>query len=562
MRTPSRRALFPRRAIPAAALAAAAVLVSGCAVGGTGGVAGKARESVDTTPGGTAAPGSGGPSGPGLAIAPTPGGKGQNDPALTSFYTQKPAWKACPDDPETDGDEGEMQCAKVRVPLDYAKPEGKSIEISAMRLQASGKGKRIGTLFTNPGGPGGSGIDYLKSWAAEYDADIRKSFDIVGFDPRGVGESAKVVCLSDEQRDRMNAEDGPDPKDTAASDAFAKAQDEEFSAGCQSRSGELLPHVGTRNVARDMDILRVLAGDPKLNYLGYSYGTYLGALYAEEFPDRVGRLVLDGAVDPAADPLDDSIGQTVGFEQSFTRFAKDCAKRPSCPLGTDPARAALVGVDFLDSLRTNPLPSRLDERKLTSSLGWTGMIRLLYADEDQGWEALRSAFDMAMKRGDGTAFVAYADDYNGRDENGRYDGSMDALRVIGCADGMAEAPSPARVQQVLDQLRREAPLFSRDSTPADFSGPGCPSWPFRTAEKPHTVKAPGSDPILVIGTTGDPATPYAASERLAAGFENATLLTLEGEGHTAYGRGNACIDAAVDAYLTQGKMPAEGKRCS
>lgn len=551
--------MFPRRAIPAAALFAAAVLVSGCALGSAN-VAGKAREAADnaSSPG---APGGAGTRPPGVEVVPTPGGKGQNAPQLTSFYTQKVAWQKCKDDEETDGDERDLQCAKVRVPLDYANPGGKSIEISVMRLESSGKGKRGGSLFTNPGGPGASGIDYLKNSFTDLDADIVKNFDVIGFDPRGVGESSPVTCLGDAERDRANAEDGPDPKDAAASAAFSDAQNRAFAAGCQTRSGELLPHVGTRNVARDLDIMRVLVGDPKLNYLGYSYGTYLGALYAEEFPDRVGRLVLDGAVDPAADPLDDSIGQTVGFERSFTRFAKDCAARADCPLGTDPERAAPVGVDFLDSLRTNPLPSRLDQRKLTSSLGWTGMLRLLYADEAQGWKALRDAFTAAMKRGDGTAFVAFADNYNGRDENGHYDGSMDALRVISCADSMADAPTPERVQQVVDQLKREAPLFSRDTTAADFEGPGCKFWPFRTPEKPHAVKAPGSDPILVIGTTGDPATPYAASERLAAGFENATLLTLEGEGHTAYSRGNSCIDKAVNDYLVNGTMPAKGARC-
>lgn len=530
MRTINRRGVRLRTAIPAALLATA--FVGACSAGPGGNVAGKVKDAT---------------------------GEG----ALAAFYSQQLAWKTCDDDDETPGDESEMQCAQLRVPLDYADPDEKEIRISVMRLRSDGSEPRVGSLLTNPGGPGGSGLDYLKSTFTGVDPTIHASFDIIGFDPRGVGESSPVVCLDDEVRDRNNADDGPDPEDTAAVVAFEERLDQEFAAGCQAKSGPLLPHVSTRNVARDMDVLRAVLGDEKLNYLGYSYGTYLGALYAEEFPDRVGRLVLDGAVDPAADPLDDSISQQIGFEQSYTRFAEDCAKRARCPLGDDPERAATIGVDFLDGLRTDPLPTTLDDgRELTSALGWTGMISLLYADEEQGWEALREAFEQAMEEGDGTAFMVYADHYNGRGEDGRYDGSMDAFRVISCADGMAEAPSPQRIQEVLDRLRKEAPLFSRDLTAEDLDGPGCEYWPFRTTEKPHAVRAPGSAPILVVGTTGDPATPYAASERLAEGFENATLLTLEGEGHTAYGRGNACIDDAVNAYLVSGTLPAPGTRCS
>ncbi|UGQ09113.1 alpha/beta hydrolase [Yinghuangia sp. ASG 101] len=532
MRTTNRRVARLRTAIPAALVATAFV---GACSAGPGGVAGKVKDAS---------------------------GQGANAPGMAAFYSQKPAWKTCDDDEETPGDESEMECTLLRVPLDYADPGKKDIRISVMRLRAEGSGPRVGSLLTNPGGPGASGIDYLKNTFTDVDPAVHAAFDIVGFDPRGVGGSAPVVCLDDEARDRTNADDGPDPKDPGAA-AYADRLDQEFAAGCQAKSGDLLPYVGTRNVARDMDVLRAVLGDGKLNYLGYSYGTYLGALYAEEFPDRVGRLVLDGAVDPAADPLDDAIAQQVGFEQSYTRFAEDCASRPRCPLGSDPDRAAEVGIDFLDGLRTDPLPTTLDDgRDLTSNLGWTGMVSLLYADEDQGWRALREAFTRAMDADDGTAFMVWADQYNGRGEDGRYDGSMDAFRVISCADGMAEAPSPQRVQEVLDRLHKEAPLFSRDLTAEDLDDPGCEHWPFRTTEKPHAVRAPGSDPILVVGTTGDPATPYAASERLAQGFENATLLTLEGEGHTAYGRGNTCIDDAVTAYLVSGTMPAPGTRCS
>ncbi|NUP34384.1 MAG: alpha/beta fold hydrolase [Streptomycetaceae bacterium] len=549
MNTLLRRSALVRRALPAALVATA--LISGCSTG----AAGKVKDAESSAPSSAA---NGSDAGP---LKPVSGGKGQDDPALQSFYTQKLDWAACPDDPETDGDETELDCAEMRVPLDYANPGARSIDIAVMRYKAADGGSRIGSLLTNPGGPGASGLEYLENTVQDLSPDVHRSFDVVGFDPRGVGKSTAVQCLTDAERDKRNSEDGPDPKDQAAYKAFNDKRAKDFAAGCQAKSGDLLKFVGTRNVARDMDVLRYLVGDKKLNYLGFSYGTYLGALYAEEFPGRTGRLVLDGAVDPAADQLDESVGQQVGFEQSFTRFAKDCATRAGCPLGSDPAKAAANGVDFLDSLRTKPLPTEDPRRKLTSSLAWTGMIRLLYADESQGWKALRETFAAAMQRGNGSLFLRFADDYNGRDERGRYDNSMDALTVVGCADSMADAPSPARVQETLAKLRAQAPLFSRDASADDLDGPGCEFWPFRTPEKPHTVKAAGSAPILVVGTTGDPATPYAASQKLAQGFEKATLLTFEGEGHTAYSRGNQCIDDAVNAYLLEGTMPAQGTRC-
>ncbi|WP_436774270.1 alpha/beta hydrolase [Yinghuangia sp. YIM S09857] len=548
-RVPRRASI--RRAIPA--LVAASALLAGCTSGG-GDDAGNAAQTG-------AAPAAPTDAAPATTPPPPPPPKGQDDPALKDFYAQQLAWNPCEDDPETEEkDEAEFQCATLRVPLDYANPAARSIDVAVMRYQAAASEGRIGTLLVNPGGPGGSGKEWLQFAYKRFDGAMHERFDVIGFDPRGVGDSTTIECLDDKTRDQRNADDGPDPKDRAASNAYAEEQSKAFAAACQAKSGELLPHVGTRNVARDMDVLRGVVGDDELHYLGYSYGTYLGSLYLEEFPDKAGRLVLDAAVDPAEDPLEKSVNQQIGFEQAFTRFAEDCAGRAGCPLGRDADKAALVGVDFLDGLRTNPLPTNQRGRELTSSLGWSGMISLLYGDAER-WKWLRDAFGYAMRQGDGSALLFYADNYNGRGENGEYDGSMDALSAIRCADGAAEAPSPERVQQVLDKLRKEAPLFSRDTVAEDFDGPGCEFWPYKTPEKPHTIKAPADSPVVVIGTTGDPATPYAASERLAQGLENATLLTLEGEGHAAYGKGNACIDEAVNKYFLDGTLPPAGTRC-
>ncbi|MDI2130831.1 alpha/beta hydrolase [Yinghuangia seranimata] len=492
---------------------------------------------------------------------PPPKPKGQDDPALKDFYGQQLAWQPCPDDPKTKKkDESDFQCAKLHVPLDYENPAARAVDIAVMREPAAKPDSRIGSLLTNPGGPGQSGVDYLKYAYQDFDGVIHDRFDVIGFDPRGTGDSAPVQCLADATRDRRNADDGPDPKDHAAGKAFSEARSKEFAEACKAKSGDLLAFVGTRNVARDMDVLRAVLGDQKLNYLGYSYGTYLGSLYTEEFPGRIGRLVLDGAVNPSDDPLAHSVDQQVGFEQSFQHFAKDCTTHSGCPLGSDPDKAAEIGVDFLDGLRTKPLSTRFDGRKLTSGLGWTGMTSLLYGNEER-WKWLREAFSLAMDKKDGSALLFYADNYNGRDDKGHYDGSMDAISAIRCADRHGDQPSPDRIQQVLDRLHKEAPLFSRDTAAEDFQGWSCQFWPYQTPEKPHPIKGPQDTPILVVGTTGDPATPYASSERLTTELGDATLLTLEGEGHTAYGKKSTCIDDAVNTYLTDGTLPPTGTRC-
>jgi pimeloyl-ACP methyl ester carboxylesterase len=495
------------------------------------------------------------------ATAGRSGAPGDPNPALARFYTQKPTWKSC----ETDDEDQRKQaaafrCAMFTVPLDYKHPEGKTIDIAVTRKSAEGPGQRRGSLLLNPGGPGGSGVESAW-WMAEdsIGAPLRESYDIVGFDPRGVERSAPVRCLTDSERDAYVAEDLPD--DPARAEARGKERDKQYAAECKAKSGDLLPFVGTENAARDMDVLRAVLGDDKLNYLGFSYGTYLGAVYAELFPKSTGRLVLDGAVDPAADGLSSAVEQQVGFDKSLRRFAEDCASRAGCPLGNDPRTAPTKAADFLDSLQDAPLRAT-DGRKLTSGLGWTGVISLLYGDKDTAWKYLRDSLAQAMVKKVPDALLFYADNYNGRDEEGRYDNSADAFVAIGCADGSGDAPSPEQVQAALARLRSDAPLMSRDITADDLTGEDCESWPFKSPTKPHPISAPGSAPILVVGTTGDPATPYASAQKLASQLSDATLLTFEGEGHTAYGGNSTCVDAAVEGFLLTGKRPAAGTRCT
>ncbi|AUY51415.1 alpha/beta hydrolase [Streptomyces sp. CB01881] len=495
---------------------------------------------------------------------PTPTPTGADDPALKSFYGQQIAWAACPADPQAEQakiDISGLLCGKLHVPLDYTHPAADALDIAMIKLPAAKPDQKVGSLMVNPGGPGASGIEMVKYGAKDFDGALHNRFDVIGFDPRGTGDSSPVVCFDDKQKDARNEAD--DPLDPAVRKAEHVKNATEHAAACQAKSGKLLPFVGTRNTARDLDVLRAAVGDKKLNYLGVSYGTYLGAVYAEEFPKNAGRLILDGAVDPAQDQLDHGIDQQVGFEKSFERFAADCVQNHAaeCPLGKDPAKAAKKAADFLDGLHDHPMTAK-DGRKLGRDLAWTGTTQLLYGDEKTTWQYLRNALGWAMVANKADALLAFADEYNGRDAKGHYNAMEEANGAIRCADNAAPAPTPEKAQQAVAKLQAEAPLFSRGVTVDDYSEPGCAYWPFKTPEKAHTIRAEGADPILVVGSTGDPATPYASAEALAKGFAAATLLTRVGEGHGAFGKGNTCIDAALEAYLVDGKLPAAGTRCS
>ncbi|MBV6696538.1 alpha/beta hydrolase [Kitasatospora aureofaciens] len=495
---------------------------------------------------------------------PTPKPTGADDPALKPFYGQQIAWAACPADPQAEKakiDISGMQCGKLHVPLDYANATKDALDVALIKLPAAKPDQKVGSLMVNPGGPGESGVDMVKYGAKDFTGALHNRFDVIGFDPRGTGDSSPIVCYDDKQRDALDQTD--EPLDPAARKTQHVKMATDHAAACEAKAGKLLPFVGTRNTARDMDVLRAAVGDKKLNYLGVSYGTYLGSLYAEEFPKYVGRLILDGAVDPAADSLDEGVNQRIGFEKSFDRFAADCVNNHAaeCPLGSDPDQAAKKAADFLDGLRDHPLTAK-DGRKIGSDLAWTGTTQLLYGDEKTSWQYLRNSLGWAMKRGVGDGLLAFADEYNGRDQNGHYNASQEALGAIRCADIASPAPTPEKAQQVVAKLQAEAPLMSKGVSVDDYTEAGCAYWPFKTTEKPHTIRAEGADPILVVGSTGDPATPYAAAESLAKGFANATLLTRVGEGHGAFGKGNACIDQAYEAYLTAGTLPAPGTRCS
>ncbi|MET9362198.1 alpha/beta hydrolase [Streptomyces sp. NPDC006632] len=466
---------------------------------------------------------------------------------LAPYTSQKLSWRAC--------GVAKFECATMKAPLDYAKPSGPSINLAVARVKATGPGKRIGSLLVNPGGPGGSAVGYLQSYAGiGYPAPVRARYDMVAVDPRGVARSEPVECLTGQQMDAYTEVDQT-PDDAAEQAALAKAF-KEFAAGCEATSGKILPHVSTVEAARDMDLVRQVLGDQKLHYVGASYGTFLGATYAELYPSRTGRLVLDGAMDPSLSSLDMNRDQTAGFETAFKSFATDCAKQKGCPLGSGSVQDASDRLRaFFKSADAKPIPTG-QSRKLGESLATTGVIAAMY--DEAAWPELRTALTQAMK-GDGAGLLTLADSYYERDASGKYANLMFANAAVNCLDLPPSFSGPDEVTAALPSFEQASPVFGVGFA---WSSLNCAYWPVKATGAPHRIEAKGAAPILVVGTTRDPATPYKWAQSLAAQLSSGTLLTYEGDGHTAYGRGSDCIDTAINTYLLDGTPPAKGKRCS
>ncbi|MEU1042556.1 alpha/beta hydrolase [Streptomyces sp. NPDC005907] len=472
--------------------------------------------------------------------------------ALSPYYEQKLTWRPC-------GVPG-FECATMKAPLDYAKPASGTVKLAVARKKATGPGKRIGSLLVNPGGPGGSAIGYLQSYAGiGYPAEVRARYDMVAVDPRGVARSEPVECLTGPRMDAYTQTDVT-PDDEKEKGELVAAH-KEFAEGCGRDSPRLLRHVSTVEAARDMDVLRAVLGDSKLHYVGASYGTFLGATYAGLYPGRVGRLVLDGAMDPSLSARRLNEDQTAGFETAFQAFAKDCVGQSDCPLGGAGTSAAEAGRNlraFFDGLDRAPVPAGdADGRKLGEALATTGVIAAMY--DETAWPQLREALTSAMKDKDGAGLLVLADSYYERDENGKYTNLMFANAAVNCVDLPAAFSGPDEVEKALPAFEKASPVFGEGLA---WTSLNCAYWPVRPTGEPHRIEAKGAAPILVVGTTRDPATPYAWAEALADQLASGTLLTYDGDGHTAYGRGSACIDSAINRYLLQGAAPGKGKRCS
>ncbi len=468
-------------------------------------------------------------------------------------------WGACeaPDAAQGGGQAPpkDWQCATLYVPLDYARPEGETIPIALIRAKARDKNKRLGSLVFNFGGPGASGISTLPAAAKEYEA-LRARYDLVSFDPRGVGRSAPVLCQNDKQLDAYYAQDNtPEtPQEEAAFvDGIRKYQE-----ACKKNSGKLLPHVGTENAARDLDRIRQALGDEKLNYFGISYGTELGGVYAHLFPKNVGRGVFDAVVDPTKTAEESSLGQAKGFQLALDNFAQDCVDRgEDCRLqGTTAKEIEDNIVQLQKRLAAKPIPG-LGDRKLTDSAATNGIAQALYLKEL--WPLLEQGLDEA-DGGQGQLLMALSDALNGREQNGRYSNIGAANTAINCVDSK-DRLSLEQTKGKLSAFRSASPVFG------DFLGwalMSCTGWPVAGAWESPDVSAPGAAPILVIGNTGDPATPYEGArkmvERLGPGV--GVELTYKGQGHGAYNSGDTCVQQAVNGYLLEGKVPGTGAVCT
>jgi pimeloyl-ACP methyl ester carboxylesterase len=479
------------------------------------------------------------------------GSTGQADPSIAAsapeglkdFYSQKIVWKPCED---------KLQCAKVKVPVDYAKPDGDTLELAAVKIASTGD-KKQGSLLVNPGGPGASGYDFVRDAGnSNFSETVRANYDLIGFDPRGVKRSAPVTCLTDKERDEARVK--VYTPETDAGLAVLLADNKTIAAKCAEQTGAVLGHIDTVSAAKDLDVLRAVLNDSKLNYMGFSYGTFLGSTYASLFPDNVGRMVLDGAIDPSLSAEELTLGQARAFEKALRAYVEHCLGEEGCPLSGTADDGLQQIRDLINSVIQTPRTAK-DGRMVSGNAFVSGIVVPLYANES--WPALTQALDAAMK-GDVSPMLRLADLGANRSPNGKYTSNTAlAFSAINCLD-YPTSSDPAAMRAEEQRLREASPTLGYFFA---YGGANCADWPYKNVRTPSAVKYSGSAPIVVVGTTGDPATPVEWASELRKQLGNASLLTFKGEGHTAYGRSNTCISNAVDKYLVDGKEPADNTVC-
>jgi pimeloyl-ACP methyl ester carboxylesterase len=446
---------------------------------------------------------------------------------------------------------GNVQCASLSVPLDHDNPQGEQVQLALARRPADKKSK--GVLFANPGGPGGSGVTFVKGAPGILRPELLDAFDIVSWDPRGVGASRPVECL--DNLDAFYAVDRS-PDDAAEVQANVDVA-KDFVAQCEARSGSLLDHMSTADSARDMEAIRAAMGVEQVNYIGFSYGTLLGALYADRFPTRVRAMVLDGAVDPSVSAPDATVQQSKGFDEQLQEFFAWCRDTPDCGFATggDP-ESAYTRLQTAVAAEATPATVDGEERTLTAGEFDIGVASALYGGE-ANFDNLADAL-AETGRGLGDKMLAFADQYTERETGGKYSNQTAAMYATTCVD----TPGPKNLDEVealAAEAEQAAPHFGATTA---WLGLPCAYWPVKASGKVAPVRAAGAPPLLVVGTTKDPATPYVWAQGLANQLERGHLLTRDGEGHTGYGKGNDCIDEAVDAYLRDLTVPPEGTICT
>jgi pimeloyl-ACP methyl ester carboxylesterase len=468
------------------------------------------------------------------------------DAAVQDYYDQVLDWDRCGNG---------MQCTTATAPMNWDDPAAGDIELALVRQPAS-SGTSRGSLLVNPGGPGASGYDFVMD-SVDYATSerLQRDYDIVGFDPRGVGRSTPVRCYDDPAEfDDFVFGITPGEPGSDAWIAAAEQSNAAFGQKCLDLTGPELQFVDTVSAAKDLDMLRAALGDEKLQYLGYSYGTFLGATYADLFPAKTGHLVLDGALDPATSDFDVTLTQAKGFESAFRAYLEDCIGSAGCPFRGSVDDAVRQVEQLFVSVTASPLRGA-DGRELGASALSIAIIYPLYSTST--WPYLTTLFDEVRRGVTDTAFLL-ADTYYERSDDGSYaNNSTEAFIAINCVDYVSDA-DPATMRAQAAQLAEEAPLFGPSLS---YGGVGCAGWPFASTRERGPIAAPGSADILVVGTTNDPATPYIWAQNMAEQLQNGHLVTFDGEGHTAYNKSNSCVDDAVDDYFLDDEVPARDPLC-
>jgi pimeloyl-ACP methyl ester carboxylesterase len=450
---------------------------------------------------------------------------------MDRYRKQKLDWEPCGNG---------LTCTLIRAPLNYAEPDGTALILALARRPATGS-RRLGTLFINPGGPGGSGTAYVNYFDAAGLAD----YDIVGWDPRGVAESTPVACMGPADLDRYYALDSS--PDNPSEQRIRVAAVQAFGQSCLQRSGKLLEHVSTVETVRDLELLRYLVGDAKINYFGSSYGTRIGALYAELYPERVGRMVMDGSVNIGGE---DTITQTEGFERALNNFAGWCAAE-NCRLGDTRAEVLTRVKSYLDQLDKRPV--KVGHRILTQQQGVEAVYYSMYGGR-RSWVHLRDSLVAAIFDDNADGVLALADHSNFRRNDGSYQQINYSFPAVRCLDSQDDSVREA--ERRYDHVSKAAPVLGRLGG-ADLT---CALWPVASAPPQPAIDGDGAPPIVVIGTTGDPATPYEYAVDMADRLKSGVLVTYRGEGHLAFGS-SECVNRLVIDYLVQDRVPPDKTRC-
>ena len=517
---------LPHRAL--VLLCAAALSLSACSSGGTG--ASDATGSAD----------------PEVAAG--------TDPALTRFYTQTPQWGECEKTSEQQEFPRGLECAGVTVPVDYARPDAGDTTVEIARLKAS-DGDAAGTLFLNPGGPGGSGVDMMASADYFSSKDMRREYDLVGFDPRGVDRSDGIECLTDREMDAWRSEPAFDPEKQSLDELRASSR--EVGEKCHQNSSAVVSHMDTQSVARDLDVLRAVLQQPTTHYLGFSYGTEIGATYAHLFPARTGRMVLDGAVDPTLDEQSAALAQAKGFEDNLRHFVADCQETTKdCAVAGADVDAGISRIQDMLATVSEGHAKTSDGRTVTATNAIEGILVPLYSTT--GYSQLNSALQEAFD-GNYDALMAASDSNHGRSPSGEYTSNVSmAFTAVSCLDTSSAEVTDQQMARAARDMAQQAPTFGPY---LGYGAAACQGWPDEPVTPLEDYRADVETPAMVIGTTHDPATPHAWAESLTDQLGDARLLTHDGYGHTAYTSGSSCITDAVDDYFLRGRLPDEGTVC-